>query len=638
MFEFIRAHKTIMQILLIILIVPSFVLFGIDGYKRFRDKGETVATVDGLNITQEEWDQAHKIEIDRMKASMPGVDSSMFDTPTMKIGVLERIVQSRVLEATARQLNLSISDQRVAQAISSIEALAALKKSDGTLDIERYKQLLADQGMTPEAFEARLRGDLSVRQVVNGVTQSTVTFPSQVEIAMKAFKQQREIQVAIFSASDYLDQAKPSDEDLKTYFSKHAEDYKSIETADIEYVVLDLASIEKNIVVSEAELKSYFDQNQTTLAGKEERRASHILITAGKEVSQADRNKAKEKILEIQDSLRKKPDQFAELAKKFSQDPGSAPKGGDLDFFAKGAMVKPFEEAAFALKKGEISEIIETEFGYHIIRVTDIKAAPQANFLQLRANLETDLKKEMARKKYAELAEQFSNLVYEQSDSFNAVVEKLRLPIQTAQGITRDVNGGGKVVWAHPNLLKSIFSQESIARKHNTETIETAPNQLVSARITQYRPATQLSLDEAKQVVVQAFLREKSLELALKDGQNKLEQWRLKPETGNWQAPVNVSREQTQKLPPNLIDLAMRVEVKNFPGIEGVNLGAKGFGIVRVNKIIPTEEASPQSAESLERFTKAWATAENLAYFNLLKNRLKAVIKPSVTSLNENSK
>jgi hypothetical protein len=143
----------------------------------------------------------------------------------------------------------------------------------------------------------------------------------------------------------------------------------------LEFVTLDLASIEKTITVTETELKAYFDQNQAALSNKEERRASHILFNAGKDASAADRAKAKSKADEILTQLRQRPDQFAELAKKHSQDQGSAPNGGDLDFFAKGAMVKPFEDAAFALKKGDISDVVETDFGYHIIRLTAIKPA-----------------------------------------------------------------------------------------------------------------------------------------------------------------------------------------------------------------------------------------------------------------------
>ena len=125
---------------------------------------------------------------------------------------------------------------------------------------------------------------------------------------------------------------------------------------------------------------------------------------------------------------------------------------------------------------------------------------------------------------------------------------------------------------------------------------------------------------------MQALLREKSSDLAVKDGQAKLEQWRAKPEAGTWQVPVTISREQTQKLPANLVDLAMRADEKKLPLVEGINLGAKGFGVVKINKVLPTTDIV-QSPESLERFTKAWATAENLAYFSLLKDRLKVVVK-----------
>lgn len=628
MFDFIRTHKKIMQILLIILIFPSFVLFGIDGYKRFNNKGETVAIVDGVEISKDEWDQAHKVEVERMRASMPNVDVGMFDTPAMRYGVLERMVQSKVLESSVKDLNLRVSDQRVAQAISELEPLAAIKNPNGSLDIERYKQLLAAQGMTPEMFEARMRADIAVRQVVNGVTQSSVTFPLQFQVPLNAFSQQREVQVAIFSASDYLDKAKPSEEEIQAFYKAHAEDYKSIETADIEYVVLNLEAVEKTISVSDSDLKTYFDQNQANLSSKEERRASHILINAGKDASTADKAKAKEKAQALLDSLRQKPDQFAELAKKNSQDAGSAPKGGDLEFFSKGAMVKPFEDVVFNLKKGEISDLVETDFGFHIIRLTDIKTAAPSQFNQVKASLEADLKKELARKKFAEMAEQFSNLVYEQSDSFKPVVQKLKLEVHQAEGVTREINAGGKVVWGDPKLLQRIFSAESIEKKRNTEAVETAPNQLVAARIMQYRPSVVLGLEEVKNLVVQALLSQKALELAKKDGETKLQLWRSKPESAQWQVPVVISREQTQKLPNNLVELAMRLDAQKLPQIEGIDLGPKGYGILKVNKLLDSKSEKP-SAESSERFVKAWATAENLAYFSLLKNRLKVSLKPS---------
>ena len=625
MFDFIRNHKKIMQILLIILIFPSFVLFGIDGYKRFNGQGKVVATVDGIDISQDDWDKAHQAEITRMRASMPNIDVSMFDTPSVKYGVLERMVQSRVLEASVRKLNVKVSDDKVAQSIAEMEVLASIRKPDGSLDLEKYKQLLAGQGMSPEIFEGRLRSDIAVKQVVNGVTQSSVFLPAQMDTALDAYFQQREIQVAIFSGSDYIDQAKPTDDEVLKFFNTHKDDYKSIESADIEYVVLSQESVEKTITVSEAEIKKYFEQNETNLASKEERRASHILINAPKESSDTEKSKAREKALSLLELVKKTPSQFSEVAKKNSQDPGSAPNGGDLGFFAKGAMVKPFEEAAYAMKKGEISGIVESDFGFHIIQLTDIKSATGANFQQLKATLEADLKKQLAQKKYAEIAEQFTNMVYEQSDNFKSVAQKLKLDIQTAVNITRDSKSENKIAISNPNVLKTLFSPESIKTLRNTEAIEFGPNQLVSARITKYHPSNFLSLEEVKPIVVQAVLNQKSIALAKEDGLAKLEQWKKNPEKAHWQAPVILSRDQNMKLPANLLDEALRVDPAKLPVISGIDLGSRGYGIVKVNKILPST-TQVKTPELKQKFIKSWSGAENQAYFSYLKNVLKVSI------------
>ena len=625
MFDFIRDHKKIMQILLIILIFPSFVLFGIDGYKRFQNSGDVVATVNGVEITKEEWEQSHKNEVTRMRASMPNIDVAMFDSPAMKYGVLERMVQTRVLESSAKKLNLKVSDQRVALAISGIEGLAGIKKPDGSLDIGKYKQLLASQGMTPEIFENRMRGEVAMRQVVNGVTQSSVTFPAQIDVALDSFYQQREIQIAIFSASDFLAQAKPADEDVSKFFALHKNEYQSAESADIEYVVLSLDAIEKNITLNEADLKAYFDQNQATLAAKEERRASHILINAAASASDADKQKAREKAQSVLDAIKKNPASFPDAAKKNSQDPGSAVKGGDLGFFARGAMVKPFEDAAYALKKGDISGLVQSDFGFHIIQLTDIKSAT-SDFNQARPVLEKELKNQQARKQFAEMAEQFSNLVYEQSDSFKPVVGKLKLDIQTAQNVTKEVKPDPKSPWTNANLLKSLFSADSIKNLRNTEAIEAGPNTLVAARITKYFPAKQIPLEEIKPMIVQAVLVQKALELAKENGKSKLDEWKKAPEAAQLQSPVVLSREQSMNLPGNLVDEAMRASTAKLPILIGVDLGSRGYGIVKVNKVLENNTQT-KSAQLRERFVKSWATAENLAYYGYLKELLKASIK-----------
>ena len=611
-----------MQILLIILIFPSFVLFGIDGYKRFNDKSVVAASIDGRDISVAEWEQAQKNEVERMRTSMPGMDVSMFDTPAIKFMSLERIVRSRVLESSASKLNIKISDQKLAKTIGEVDSLAALKKADGSFDIEKYKSFLSAQGMTPDIFESRVRSDLAVRQVIGGVNASSFASLSQATVSLDAFLQQREIQVAIFSASDYLDVSKPTEEEVKSYFLAHAQDYQTAETVDIEYVVFDLPAVEKSITVSEAELKTYFDQNQSLLKSKEERRASHILISSSKESSSTEKKSALEKAQNLLVTLRKSPQLFADLAKKNSQDPGSSTKGGDLDFFARGAMVKPFEEVAFSLKKGEISEIVETEFGYHIILLTDIKSAGGSSFADAKTNLEHDLKKDLAKKKFAELAEQFTNMVYEQSDSLKPVSQKFKLEVQVARDITKQTASASKALWSNPKLLQSIFSADAIAKKQNTEAVEISTNQLVSARVISHKPVTNLQLDDIKPSLVQSVLSQKSVEAAKREGEEKLKLWQSDLSLAKLQGPVLISREQNQKLPASLVEAAMRADASKLPLLVGVDLGAKGFGMVKINSV---SKAAPinDRKDSVDKYAKAWTSAESIAYFNFLKSRSK---------------
>ena len=261
MFDFVRQHTKIMQFLLFLLIFPSFVLFGIDGYNRFLDKGEAVASVDGQKITQAELDNAHRNEVERMRASMPNIDSKMFDSPMAKLGTLERLVRDKVMRVAAEHLNLQVSDQRLANALAQNPAIASLRKPDGSLDIDKYKDLLAAQGLTPESFEAQMRNDLASQQVLSGVSNSVINSSSLVESTLNAYYEKRVVQIAKFSPSDFLSSVKPTSEELNAYYQSHSALFQSPEQASIEYVVLDLPTVQKSIILSESDVKTYFEQN-----------------------------------------------------------------------------------------------------------------------------------------------------------------------------------------------------------------------------------------------------------------------------------------------------------------------------------------------------------------------------------------
>jgi peptidyl-prolyl cis-trans isomerase D len=637
MFDFVRSNTKIMMGLLFLLIIPSFVLFGIEGYSRFQEKGATVAKVDGHDITETEWDAAHKIEVDRVRASMPNIDPKLLDSPEARYATLERLVRERVLAAASGQLQLVTSDTRLARDLQQNPTIASLRRPDGSLDMERYRQLAASQGMTPEGFEAQVRADLSSRQVLQGVAGSGFATAAQAKAALDAYFEKREIQVARFSASESAGRITVSDADVEAYYKRSEAQFQAPESADIEYLVLDLDAIRKSVAVNEQDLKTYYDQNAARLASKEERRASHILINAPKDAPAADREKARAKAQELLAMVKKAPETFADVAKKNSQDPGSASKGGDLDFFGRGAMVKSFEDAAFGLKKGEISELVESEFGYHVIRVTDIKTPQTRSFAEMRVELEAELKKQQAQRKFAEVADSFSNGVYEQSDSLRPVAERLKLDIQTAARVTRAPAPGATGVLANGKFLAALFAPDSVERKRNTEAVETGASQLVAGRITQYTPARTRPLAEVRETVRTRLLAERGAEQARKEGEGKLVAWRANPAGAALSTAITVSRDQAAQLPAPLIEAALRADAASLPAWVGVDLGAQGYAVVRVNKVLAREASTAESArQELAQYNQLWAAAESQAYYGVLKERFKTQIlaaKPTVNSL-----
>ena len=630
MFEAIRKHSKIVMFLLFLLVIPSFVLVGIDS-NYFSEKSPVVARVDGHKITQADWDNAHREETDRIRAQSPNVDPKQLDTPQARYATLERLVRDRVFAAAAQSSHLITSDARLARALQDIPAIAALKRPDGSLDTEAYRSLVGAQGLTPEGFEANVRRELSVSQVMGGVMSTAFATDAAAKLAFDSLYQRREIQVARFNASDYAKQVNPTDADIEAFYKANAQRFQQQEQAAVEYVVLDLDSVRSGIRVNEDDLRTYYKENLTRLAAKEERRASHILINAAKDAPAADREQAKTRAQELLAQVRKSPASFAEVAKKSSQDSGSAPAGGDLNFFGRGAMVKPFEDAVFAMKKGEISDVVESDFGYHIILLTDIKTPRQPSFEELRPSLEAELKQQQAQRKFAEVAEAFTNSVYEQPDSLKPVADSLKLKIQTAEGVTRVPGPGASGPLANPKFLEALFANDSVEGKRNTSAIEVGPSQLVAGRISTYSPTRTLPLQEVSDRARLLLIAEKSAELARKDAEAKKAAWTGNAAPAAGLAPaVVVSRDQTQNLPRAVVDAALRASPDSLPSWVSADLGSQGAAVMKVLRIIPREGVdAQQAAQQRQQLQQWWTTAEGFAYYEMLKERFKVQIKPN---------
>lgn len=628
MLESIRKHTKWVMGLLFLLIIPSFILVGIDR-NYFGGGSPVVARVDGKDITQAEWDNVHRMESDRIRAQSPGIDGKLLDSPQARYATLERLVRDRVLQAAAQKMHMLTSDARLARELQGIPQIAALRRPDGSLDAEAYRALAGAQGLTPEGLEARIRHDISVNQVMGTVMASAFAGATESRVALDALLQRREIQVARFNPSNFVSRVAVTDADLETYYNAHPAKFQQAEQATVEYVVLDLDAVKEGITLNEDDLRTYYKENVDRLGGKEERRASHILISAAKDAPAAEREKAKAKAQELLAELRKAPDRFAELARKESQDPGSAAAGGDLGYFGHGAMVKPFEDAVFALKKGDISDVVETDFGYHIITVTDIKTPRQPSFEELRPSLEAELRQQQAQRKFAEVAETFANMVYEQADSLQPVAEKLKLKIHTATGVARTPAAGAQGALANPRFLETLFQPDSLQTKRNTEAVEIGPSMLAAGRVTAYQAALTLPLDKARDQVRTLYVADKSAELARQEGQARLDAWKASPDSASGlSAAVTVSRDRPESEPRAVVDAALHAPVDKLPSWVGVNLADQGYAVVKVNRIVP-REATDDAMARMERqqYQQAWGTAEMQAYYELLKQRFKVQIK-----------
>ena len=630
MLESIRKNSKVVMLLLFLLIIPSFVLVGVDR-NYFSESSPVVARVDGQDITQTEWDNVHRFESDRLRAEQPGIDSQWLDSPQARYATLERIVRDRVLQTAVQKLHLTASNDALARTLQEIPAIAALRRADGSLDAEAYRNLVAAQGMTPEGFEASVRRDLSLAQVLGGVSGTAIASQAVADLSMQAMLQRRQVQLAQLSAKDYQDQVQASDADLKAYYQQHLASYEQAEQADIEYVVLDLDAVRKDIAVNEDDVRTYYDENAARMATvQEERRASHILINAPQSMGAAERTAAKEQAQALLERVKAEPKGFADLAREASQDPGSAASGGDLGFFPRGAMVAAFEKVAFDLDKGGISDaLVETEFGYHIIQVTDIKPAQIPSFEELRPRIEDELKDQQAQRQFAEVAEEFTNTVYEQADSLEPVAQKLGLSIQKAQGITREPNAQMPQLLAQADLLEAIFSVDSLESKRNTDAIDVGNSQLVSARVLQYLPAKQLDFDEVRERVQQAYSAQQAAVLARKDGEAKLQAWKADPSQAQGLGEsITISRNQSEGLSQAVLEAALQLPAEPLPAWAGVDLGAQGYAIVKLTEVLAAQEQSPEEAQLAQaQYEQIQAMAESAAYYELLKKQFKVQMK-----------
>lgn len=624
MFDFVHKNKKLMQLMLAIIILP-FAFFGIDSYFQKGSGGDVVATVGDYKVSQGEFAMALR-ERQEMLQRMSGgrVDPAMLDSTELRFSVVDNLVQQRLLMDRAVRAGFVITDRQVQDIVGNVEAF----RENGKFSYARYEELLKGQGMTPVIFEQRMRQDLLVDHVTHPYTASAFVSRAEAALLQRITDQQREISHVVLGADRFLSQVKLDADAARKYYDSHQDEFRVPEQVRIEFVTLSADGLLAQMQPSAAEVRKAYDENLKRFEVKESRQASHILITA--DASPEAKKKAKARADELYAQLKKNPKDFAELAKKNSQDPGSATNGGDLGFFERGAMVKSFDDAVFSMKAGEISAPVESEFGYHIIRLTAVRGGKGKTFEEARPEIEAELKKQLAGRKFAEMAEAFSNTLFEQSDSLKAAADLVKVAPQKSGWMAR--SSGDNTTLGNQKLLQAVFSEDVLKNKRNTEAVEVAPGVLVGARIAEHKPAAIQPFDQVSGALVKKLTLQQASQLAAQDGRAKLEALKQgKDAQVAWSTPLLAGRGDPKGIPVEVLRQAFKADVSKLPAYAGAEAAGGGYTLVRISKVQEATEGAKDKQNTIAQTLRQVAgQAELAAYLASLKQKSEVNVRKDV--------
>lgn len=630
MLETFREHsKGWLAKLILALITVPFALWGIDSYLQGAGSNVAVATVNGKSITVQEYGNAMQDMRNQLQASGK-TDPALLDTPAVKQSVLNKLILNHLVGAEVRQEKFSISDEQLGKYIMSLPEF----HQDGKFSQELYDSILSQNQLTPSQFEGRMRADLLSQMVRQSIASAAAVPRAVSDNILRVEHQQREVSVADINANDFLAHTKVDDAQIQAYYDKNKEKFRVPEQVRIEFALLSANNFIPSMTVTEDEVKKYYAENAAKFQGDEQRRASHILISFGGKTDEAGKKAARDKAQSILAEVKKTPKKFGELAKKYSQDPGSAEKNGDLGLFGRGMMVKPFEDAVYGMSPGAVSDLVESEFGYHIIQLTEIKGQGQS-LDEVKVNIRAELMYQKALAKFAEQAENFSNMVYEQSDSLQPVVKAFGIETQTSQWMSRE--DALKFFKNSDKLVNAIFSNEVLKEKRNTEAVEAAPNTLVSARVLEYKPAAARSLTEISSSLEAYLKHEQAMALARKKTTEVLAGLKQGKEFAelNWIPSVTVDRKNAQGLTDEVMRKAFIIDTAKMPAYDFVEKKNVGYALIKVAHVDSNMPADDAENKLMAAEVEAALSREYLAaYLASLKARSDITINERLLNAN----
>lgn len=623
MFDSIRNNRRIVQVILG-LIVVTFAFFGVESYLGSIGNDSSLATVGDSKIGPNEFENALRRQQDQIRAQAGGqVELAQLNTPAIRQAVLEGLVNQRLLSLYAADARLAVSPEQLREIIGSIGEF----KEDGQFSRARYEQVLRSQQLSEPAFEAQLRRDVAFQQLTTALGTSAIAPLATARTLLGLQLEERSVALARVSAEELAGAVNVSDEEVRQYYDANKTEFRLPARAKVNYLVLDREEFAAAIKIDEAQVRSWYEGHQDRYGREAERSASHILIElpadAAEDVVAKAQAKAEGLLAEIRGA---NGANFAEVAKRESQDPGSAENGGDLGFFTRDAMVKPFADAVFSLDEGAISDVVRSDFGLHIIKLTGIRPAQVKPFEEVRESIEAELRQQEAQRAFAHAAETFSNVVYEQPDSLEPAAQQFGLKIQASDWIARD--GVAPAPFDNRKLIDALFKPDALERKLNTEAVDLGNGQLVSAHVTSYEPDRTESVDEVREEIVARLKLKGASKEAEKRGLELIDKLR-KGETVElkFEAPVKVTRASAD-LDPLVHREVFSLDAESYPAFGGVVASDSDYVILRVDSAVKPEIANddPRLAAVRSQYERVLAERDLQAFIADLRRKYKVEI------------
>lgn len=615
MFNFVEKHKRLIMFLMVLVIAPAFVIVGVDTFQRGADAAQ-IAEVGGNPITVEEYERNLEQQRERLRQTLGrNFDASLFDTPAMRKEVLDRMIADRVLSyyAARNHLDRSVSPAQINAVLRQVPGLA---DPDGQISKENLTRLSRSVNMSPDGLLASVRADLAEQQIARAIEQGAFVSKNATARFVQSRGETREVSRFFLPAGQYASKVDVKPEEIENYYKAHNDDFRTPEQLRAEYVVLSKEAIESQIVVNPDEVqRQYESATGTNRKARQEARAKAESVLA---------------------ELRKDPQKFPELAKQHSQDPVSAAQGGDLDYFTRGSMVKPFEDAVFKLKPKEISPIVETDFGFHIIQLTDIRKGPEgeerrASHILLGApaspkevasktEIERSLRQQQVTKKFAEEVENFKDVAFDQPDSLQPLADRFKLKVQTSNWLSRTT---GQPPLDNQRLLNALFTDDALKDKRNSEAVEVAPGRWIVARVVEHRPASIRPLEQVRTEIEGNLREEKAIAMAKQIGEEKLKALQSGGQAEvKWSAPTQITRDRAAELNRDMVNALFKADTQKLPAYVGMEVPRAGYALLRITKVERPEKISDEQLKSASyALNQVTALQQRQAFVNVLRER-----------------